>query len=113
MFMVFFVLNNPDHLDSILEALADTGVSGITILESTGSYKHLTKRIPLRYTFGDHSSNEEGNITLFTIVPDEETVQACLQEIEKIVGDLDGPNTGIFSAWPLAITKGVPATTKK
>jgi nitrogen regulatory protein PII len=113
MFMVLFVLNNTDHLDDVLEALTGIGVSGVTILESTGSYRHLSKRIPMRYTFGDNTSVPEGNTTIFTIVPDEETVNACLRAIESVTGDLDDPHTGVFSAWPLALTKGIPSQRKE
>ncbi len=34
-------------------------------------------------------------------------VEACLAATEKIVGDLDKPDTGVFSAWPLTFTKGI------
>lgn len=112
MFMVLFVLDNSDHLDAVLEALTGIGVSGVTILESTGSFRRLAKRIPLRYTFTDNSSIQEGNTTIFTIVPDDETVKICLEKIESVVGSLDNPNTGVFSAWPLTHTKGVPFTRK-
>jgi nitrogen regulatory protein PII len=112
MYIVFFVLDESDQLDAVLEALNEGGVSGVTIIESTGSYRRLAKRIPFPYTFSDNSNIQKGNVTVFTIVPDEETVNICLQKIEGVVGNLDNPNTGIFSAWPLTYTKGVPSTRK-
>lgn len=113
MFMVLCVLDDHAHLEDVLETLTKIGVSGVTIIDSMGSFRHLAKRVPLRYTFGDNSRIQEGNTTLFTIVPNEDMVKACLREIETVVGDLDGPNTGVFSAWPLAFTKGIPATRKE
>ncbi len=35
-------------------------------------------------------------------------VQDCLHATEQILTDLDGPNTGVFAAWPLAFVRGVP-----
>lgn len=109
MYMVLFVLHDPSHLDQILDSLSKVGVSGVTIIESSGLHRHQVKRVPMRYTFGSQSLMEEGNTTIFTIVPYETNVKACLDTIEQIVGDLSEPNTGIFCAWPLGITKGIPS----
>ena len=52
-------------------------------------------------------SEEVNHYTLFTIVPKEAQVYACVSAIEKVVGDLDEPNTGVVAAWPLSFVKGV------
>jgi len=108
MYMIMFVLDDNSHLDQILDALSDLGLSGATIIESTGLYRRQLKRVPMRYAYGDSPLEEKGNTTLFVIVEGEQRVQLCLQAIEQVVGDLDAPNTGVFSAWPLTITKGIP-----
>ena len=36
MFMILFVLHDPEKLDDILTAWEEAGVSGVTILPSTG-----------------------------------------------------------------------------
>jgi hypothetical protein len=41
-------------------------------------------------------------------VADEQKARLCLQATEALVGDLSGPNTGVFAAWPLALVKGLP-----
>lgn len=107
MFMVMFVIDDPNYLDQILDAWSGAGITGATIVESMGLYRHQ-KRVPMRYAYGETPLEEKGNSTLFVIVRDEATIQRCLDEVEKIVGDLDGPNTGVFAAWPLAYVKGVP-----
>jgi hypothetical protein len=61
--------------------------------------------IPMRYAFGS-TSPERGNITVFTVVDKEETIQRCLEITESVIGDFNGPNTGVFVAWPLGFTKG-------
>jgi hypothetical protein len=40
-------------------------------------------------------------------VSNESLVYACVSAIEKVVGDLDEPNTGVIAAWPLSFVKGV------
>ena len=108
MFMIMFVLDDPEFLDRILEAWTEAQVSGCTIVESTGLYRSHHKRVPMRYSDGSETPAEKGNITFFAIVESEEIVIACLKATERIVGNLDEPNTGVFASWPLPIVKGVP-----
>ncbi len=116
MYMVMMVLDNPDKLDDVLDAWYEVNVSGVTILESTGIQRRRAKniKVPFRYNFTRMAARvEEGHYTLLTVVPTEEYVHACIQAAEKIIGDLDQPNTGILAAWPLDIVKGVPSVLDK
>jgi|WetSurMetagenome_2_1015567.scaffolds.fasta_scaffold11238_2 nitrogen regulatory protein P-II 1 len=107
--MMMLVLDDPSNLEKVLEAWSALGVSGATIIESSGLHRHQLEHIPMRYAYGDSSLEETGNITLLAVVEDEKKARDCLKRVEQIVGDLDQPNTGIFSTWPLTITKGVPS----
>lgn len=109
MHMVFFVLDDPNRLDEILEAWEAAGVRGVTIVDSTGMQRVLRKHIPMRYVSGSFL-REESHLTLFAIVRKPEQVEACLQAAEAVVGDLDEPNTGVMAAWPLSMVKGLPET---
>lgn len=115
MYMVMFVLDNPGRLDEVLDAWRTAGVSGVTITESSGLYRQQRQRpVGARYAFGMPRAAkrmESGNVTLFTIVRDVETVQGCLKAAEAIVGDLTEPDTGVLAAWPLDVVKGVPLDT--
>ncbi|MEJ5199327.1 MAG: hypothetical protein WHX53_10425 [Anaerolineae bacterium] len=110
MYMVMLVLDDPARLDAVVEAWAATGVSGATIVESTGIYRHRAARrqVHARYVFRSGAAEEFGNVTLFAIVPDEAMARQCLAAAESVVGDLDGPDTGVLAAWPLTLVKGVP-----
>jgi hypothetical protein len=114
MYMVMLVLDDPSRLDAVVDAWAGVGISGATILESTGIYRHRAarRRVHARYNFaGAGTAGEFGNYTLFAVVPDEAVARRCLEVVEGVVGDLDGPNTGVLAAWPLAMIKGVPPET--
>ena len=41
------------------------------------------------------------------MVEKEEVVQACLNETERLIGDLSQPNTGIFTYWPVTEIRGI------
>lgn len=113
MFMIMFVLDDIKFTDAILESWSNIGVSGATIIESSGLHRHLKKVIPMRYVFESNDQIEKGNLTFFVIVESEILVNACLNAIESIVGNLDNPNTGVFSAWPLSIVKGIHTLEQK
>lgn len=111
--MVMFVLDNTDHLDAVLDAWREVGVSGVTIIESSGLHRRQKQRpVGARYAFGiPHRAApvEMAHYTLFAAVPDEAAVRACLEAAEKITGDLDQPDTGVLMAWELSVVKGIPS----
>ncbi len=111
MFMVMYVLDDPDLLDAVLDAWEAAGVGGVTILESTGVQRHRAsgRRPALHLPFGQiplHPLRE--SYTLLSVVDDRALVERCLAATEALVGDLSGPNTGIFASWPLEVVCGVP-----
>jgi len=109
MFMIMLVLDKPELLDHVLEAWSQAGVTGCTIVESSGMYRRQVKRIPMRYSYEGSSGQENGNLTIFAVVQRQALIDACLAAAENITGDLNLPDTGIFAAWPLLVTKGVAA----
>ena len=113
MYMILFVLHDPDRLKQILNAWNEAGVSGVTILPSTG-LKRLQENsifrddLPLIPSLEDLMEHEETlNRTLFTIVPSDEMVDKVVAATEGIVGNLDLPNTGILAVLPLARVYGL------
>ena len=107
MYMILFVLDDPDQLEDLLQRWEQVGIRGATIIESTG-INRLRRNYPaFRYILGAHP-HEEGHLTLIAMVPDEQIVRDCLRATESLVGDLDQPNTGIFAAWPVSLVKGLP-----
>ncbi|HMN60623.1 MAG TPA: hypothetical protein PJ988_09690 [Anaerolinea sp.] len=113
MYMVMFVLDDPTLLDKILDAWNTVGISGTTIFETSGFFRRRAKRtnLPMRYNLSGVTTAVENHYTLMSVVQTEEKVKQCLAVTEKITGDLDLPNTGVFTAWPLILSKGIPMET--
>jgi nitrogen regulatory protein P-II 1 len=113
MFMILFVLHDPEKLDEILTAWEDCGVSGITILPSTGIKRHQSKsalrdELPLIPSMDDileHMVNL--NRTLFTLVKDQAVVDQVVTATESVTGDLNSPNTGILAVLPVTQVFGL------
>jgi hypothetical protein len=112
MHMVLCVLDDPAMLNDLLEAWDRIGVSGVTIIESTGINRlRRAHQVGTSFMAGINrlmSGDQEMHYTLLTIVRDQAMVQLCVSAAESIVGDLDSPNTGVIAAWPLSYIKGVP-----
>ena len=107
MFNVLFVLDDPNKLQEVLEAWEKAGISGVTILESTGMHRVKRRFFPMRYLPAMYEQ-EDNHLTLMAVVDDEALIEACLRATEEVIGSLAEPNTGIFAAWPLSLVKGLP-----
>lgn len=110
MYMLMFVLDDPERLDEVLDAWAQSGVSGITIMESSGFHRRQAHVLGARYIAMLPvllERIEKGSYTLFSVVKDNSQVEQCIAATERIIGDLGEPNTGVIAAWPVAFAKGL------
>ncbi len=102
MFAVFFILQNTDKLNDLLDGWEEAGASGVTILPSIGLANFKEKRalqedfpiIPNLEDLVESSLNHTR--TLFSLVISQEIVDAIHQSTVDIIGDLEQPRTGIF-----------------
>jgi nitrogen regulatory protein PII len=114
MFFVLYVLHDETKLTEVLDAWDEAGVTGVTVLPSTGmgriiKYGALREDIPiipsLQALIKEHE--EILNRTLFSIVESEEVVQRIVENTEKVVGPLSDPNTGILAVLPVLKVYGL------
>lgn len=113
MYMLLFVLNNPDLLDNLLNAWEEAGVSGVTVLPSTGlgrirQEEGLRDDLPLIPSLADfYHHRSDLNHTLFTVVESDDLVQRVVNATQRIVGDLDEPENGILVILPTLSVHGL------
>lgn len=112
MYMIMFVMDDPNRLDEVLDAWEKAGISGATIIESTGINRWWRARLVGTTLMAGINrlmhSDEKSHYTLFAIVPDEAMVEKSLAAAESVVGDLNNPDTGVLAAWHVPVVKGVP-----
>ena len=112
-YMIIFVIDDIDQCPSVFDAWEEAGVSGITILESTGlgrirALSGIRDDLPLMPSLRNLlQSREEHHRTLFTLVDSEEAIDRVFDATERIVGDLTEPNKGIIFALPVARVRGL------
>ena len=112
MYLILFVLDNPDKLHDLLDAWEEAGTGGATVLVSTGMQRMrsgaIRDDIPLMPGLDDlYKRIEEHHRTLFTIVKDDEVLKKIVDATERVVGDLNQPNTGILVVLPAAQVYGL------
>jgi len=110
-YLLVMVLDDAQRLDDVLRAWMQAGVPGITILESTGIHRVLTRHRaqPAYMGFGQmFGSGRVGHNTLLAVIDAMETAEAAVAATEEVVGTLDRPDTGLVFVVPIARTWGVP-----
>jgi len=103
-----FVLNNEYLLEEVLEAYVEAGVSGATLLDSEGMGRFLAYEVPLFAGFKEFmKGNKPYNKTIFSVIKDEKVILRLKTLIDKIVGGLDNPGTGIMFTVPVDWVTGL------
>lgn len=108
--LLILVLNKVDVLDAILDRFMKIGISGATIIDTTGMGRTLAynDNIPIfggLYKFFEdcHPSNK----TIFSVIRTEEMLQKAIKAIEDETGDLNDPGVGILFTLPIGYVKGL------
>ena len=103
-----FVLNKPELLDEVLTLFVELGITGATVLESTGMARFLSDEIPIFAGFREILQGARpNNRTIFTVV-NKELIPTIIRGIEDITGSLDLPGVGIAFSIPVEETWGIP-----
>lgn len=106
--LLVFVLNKVEKLDLLLKEFAIHNINGATIISSMGMAQELLQHDELNIIGSFRhllDKNRKENKTLFMVVRDEQ-VKDILDVIEKVVGNLEDPNTGILFTTTLDFVKG-------
>jgi nitrogen regulatory protein P-II 1 len=106
--LLLCVVNEPSKVEEILEAFLDIGVTGATIIDTYGMGGILASDIPIFAGFRQLlSGSGSNNKTILSVIDRDETLQATIQAIEQICGNLDDPSTGIVFTIPVSFVKGL------
>jgi len=110
--LILFVLQDAEKLLDLLTAWKAAGVSGATVLFSTGMGRlhqnaSLRDDLPLMPSLTDFYVHDETmSRTVITIIHDE-LVEKIISVTEQIVGDLDKPGSGILVVLPADSVHGL------
>lgn len=102
------VVHQPDKLNPILEGLAELGITGATLLDSRGMVGHLPDDAPVLAGLKDLlARSRPENKTVFSVVESEQMLEAAVAMIQRVLGNMESPGTGILFTVPVTRAVGV------
>ncbi len=114
MYLLVTILERSEELSSIMEQFAKIGITGSTVLDSTGMGRVLMKTrasLPVMEQINKVTTDlESSNKTILTVIEDKERLAKAIKIIKSLCGDLSEPGRGILFALPLEIVEGLPAS---
>lgn len=113
--LVVLVLPDPGQCDAVLQAWLEAGVTGMTLLDSSGVVDNLEHQkmlddLPLMPSLRRLvRSEEDPSRTMFSVVQDEFDIENLVAKTEAIVGPLSDHGTGFMFVVPVSKTFGLRA----
>lgn len=111
--LIVLVLDSNEHIPGVLEAWIESGVSGVTSIDSSGLRHHLSMLglsddLPVIPSLGQLlRPREDPSRTLFSVVPDGFDIDRLIAATESVTGSLERPDTGILFVLPVARARGL------
>lgn len=107
--VLFLVLNKVECLEELLVSLAESGIHGGTVIESTGMARVLGDAEDMNVlgtlrALLDPQRKESK--TLFFVLP-EEQVDVVRRIVNEVTGGLNKPDTGILFGTPVTFIEGI------
>ncbi len=100
------VINEPKQVVPILDRFMEIGITGATVIDSTGMAGLIADHVPFFARFSRMDGEQHQSKTIFTVVRDE-LVQEAADSVDEIVGGLDNPNSGFLFALPVGLCRGL------
>jgi hypothetical protein len=112
MYMVMFVSTNSEQATDVLNIWVEAGISGVTILESSGMQQALKRGIRddvgMVFTLSSLiRAQEVHHRTLLSAINDEATLNRLVEATTAFVGDWSKPDVGVLFVLPLLQAYGI------
>ncbi len=109
--LFILVLNKTNTLEPLFESMMKAGISGATVLDSTGMMRVLADDEHADYPMLGllrhvYSPERRASKTVFVVLEDEQ-VPVLTDIADRVTGGLDKPDTGIAFTVPVDFMKGL------
>lgn len=111
MYLLVNVVERSEQLPRIMEQFAKIGITGSTVLDSTGMGRVLMKTratLPMMQQINKVTTDlESSNKTVLTVIKEKDRLDQAIQIVKSLCGDLSKPGKGILFTLPLDFVEGV------
>jgi nitrogen regulatory protein PII len=105
--LLVLFLNKVEKMEEVLEGFVEAGVTGATVIDSVGMGHILSEEVPifagLRFMFAGAKPH---NKTVFSVIKDDKEDEV-IRLLNKILGDLNQPGTGLVFTFSLDRVEGL------
>lgn len=110
MLLLILVLNKVEKLEDLLKGLMNEGITGATIINSTGMIKELAGHMEYQPIFGSpwlNIDNDRKESKTIFMALNEEKLERARKVIHQVIGDLSKPDTAVLFTIPLISSEGI------
>jgi nitrogen regulatory protein P-II 1 len=102
------VINQEEKLEAILSGMIELGVTGATIIDSSGMGRFLSHDVPIFAGVEALArTSRPKNQTIFSVIRDDAQVDAVIRMLEEVCGEFSTPATGIVFTLPIQRVVGL------
>lgn len=106
--LLIAVIHQEEKLDEILSGFVELGVTGATVINSEGMGRFLARDVPIFAGLADLAAlSRPRNYTVFSVIREDEKVDAVIALLQQVCGNLDDPATGIVFTVPVGRAVGL------
>ncbi len=96
------VVNRDEKLEEILSGFLELGVTGATVMHTEGMGRVLSQDVPVFAGLQTlMSRSRPQNTMILSVIETSEVLQAAIDMVQRVCGNLDDPSTGILFTVPL------------
>lgn len=111
MYLLINVVERSEQLPTIMEQFAKIGITGSTVIDSTGMGRVLMKTratLTVMQQINKVTTDlESSNKTVLTVIKEKDRLDQAIKIVRSLCGDLSSPGRGILFTLPLDFVEGV------
>ncbi len=105
--LLICILKDYRRLDELLLGFLELGVTGATVVEGRGFGQIIGSEVPIFASLRGLFPGSAQNSHVISCVIEERLVEPCFEMVERILGPLDQPGTGIAFTVPVNKVRGL------